>query len=306
MCNNTQYNVLVIKMKKCGYIGEHLPSYGERQEEIDEAKYEDRDLPVFSKEVPFSSERTESDEGILVRYSWKESKSPNIKIKKMLFRKSEKLGDLYRIDRRDCIDRLVLVKSGRTYILRKTAKDVSRALYKVAEKITLSTEKIIGYLESLLGSFYVISVVEKKAWTFDGNIVSGNINYLDPEKLDENHKKKISELIIEKLSSLHFNNLVLGGFTLHNILVYNDGLKFTDLRWVRVSRKKSFVVEEFRGIMKYLLSAGFVKRDDVVPAVAYYSAENNESCSEWYSENFGRKPKDEIVLASKIEEKILS
>ncbi len=294
------------EMKKCDYLENHLPSHGERQEEINEAKGEDRELPVFSREVPVSSKRRETEGGIEVRYSWKEPKSPSLKVKRMVFKKSEKLGDLYRIDQTDGRDRLVMGKRGKTYILRKTTADIARALYRVAEKISDAVERIIGYLESLLGNFYVISLVEREAWTFDGSIVSDEVHYIDVANMQDRHRKKLSELIVEKLSALHSKNLVIGKFSLDNILVHNDDLKFTDLRGLRASRRKSFTVEEFKNILKYLLSAGMTEKEDVVPAIAYYSSENCENCREWYSETFGEDPETEYDVVSKLEEDVLN
>jgi len=292
-------------MKTCGYKESHFPSKGERQEEINGAKREDANLPFFSREVPVSSKRRDTIEGVAVDYSWKQSKNPNIKVKSMLFEKNEKeLGDLYRIDRKDGIDRLSIERRGKTYILRKTAEYIAKALYRVADRIKDSSERIVGYLKSLFGSVYVISVIESEAWSFDGRLTSENIKYLDMADINQNQKKKLSDLVVEKLSSLHSKNLVLGNFTLDSVLLLNNGMKFTDLRGLRASRKKSFTVEEFKRILRYLLSAGIAEQEDVISAVAYYISENSENCQEWYSENTGKEA-DEVTVASKIEEDIL-
>lgn len=288
-------------MKKCDYTEKHLPSYGERQEEINEAKSEERDLPVFSREVPLSSERRETRDGTVVTYSWDKSRSDSIKISSMVFSSDEKLGDLYRIDKKDGLDRTVLHKNSRVYILRKTSEAVAKALLRIADRISGSMEKIVGYLKTLMGNFYVLSVVESKAWTFDNSLVCDEIKYLDFEKLECCHRKKIGELIVEKISALHSKNLVLGKFSLDNILVYNNNLKLTDLRNVRASRKKSFMIDEFQNVLKYLISASMVGSEDIPQVVAYYSSENEENCCEWYSETFGGDPEDEVELVSALE-----
>lgn len=292
-------------MKQFGYTENHLPSYGERQEEIDEAKSEDGDLPVFSREVPVSSERHITNEGVSVEYSWKEPESRCIKVKNMLFRESEKLGDLYRIGRKDGIDRVVIRKNERTYLLRKTSSDIAKALYRIAGKIGNSVEKIVGYLKTLFGSNYVISVVESDAWTFDHSLCCDNVKCVDIEDMELPQKKKISDLIVEKLSSLHSRNLILGNFSLDNLLIHNNGLKFTDLRKLRASRKKTFITGEFMTVMRYLLSAGMMEKEDIPHSVAYYSTENDEGCREWYVDTYGKKPKDEVEIISAIESKLV-
>ena len=292
-------------MKKFTYTENHLPSYGERQEEINEAKSEERDLPVFSREVPVSSERSITEDGISAEYSWKEPESRCIKVKTILFKDSEKLGDLYRIDRKDGIDGVVIRKNERTYILRRTSADISKALYRIADKIGNSVEKIVGYLQTLFGNNYVISVVDSDAWTFDHFLVCDGVKCFDIEDMNVPHRKKISDLIVEKLSALHSRNLVLGSFSLDNLLIYNNGLKFTDLRKLRASRKKPFIIGEFMTVMRYLLSAGMMEKEDIPHSVAYYSAENDEGCREWYIDTYGKEPEDEVEIISAIEEKLI-
>jgi len=292
-------------MKKFSYAENYPSSSDERQEEINEAKSEDMSLPVFSKEVPVSSERRIAEDGVSVEYSWDEPKSRCIKVKSMLFSKSEKLGDLYRINKQDGIDRTIIRKNDRTYILRKTAEDIAKALYRFSDKIKDSVETIVGYLKTLFGSCYVISVIESDAWAFDHSLVSEDVKCMDIADMECCHRKKISELIIEKLSALHSKNLVLGSFSLDNILIYNNDLRFTDLRKLRASRKKPFITGEFMTVMRYLLSAGMMDKEDVLQAVAYYSSENNEGCCEWYRDAYDKEPEDEVELVSAIEEKLL-
>ncbi len=301
---DTQSADLVIKMKRCGYNEVHFPSAGEKQGEIDSAKQEEVMLPLFSKEVPASSKKYEVGGNVVVEYTWKENRSPNIKVRKLVYRKDEKLGNLHRIHRRDGCDRLSLVLNGKTYVLRKAISSVAEALYKASGKIKASVEDIVGYIQTLLGNHYVISKIDGEAWSFDREISFGGIRYMELENLEQAHRKKLLELIVEKISELHAGNLVLGGFTLRNIILYHNNIRFTDLRNMRVSRKKSLLVDEFKNIMKYLTSMGFVDNEDLGCAVAYYSSENEHGCREWYSENFKKEVKDELELAEKLEEDI--
>jgi hypothetical protein len=301
----TQFQHTVVKMKKCGYKDNHFPSTGEKQEEIDGAKHEDVTLPLFSKEVPVSSRRYEAGENVVVEYSWKKTKSPSIKIKKLVYRKEENLGNLHRIHRKDGCDRLSIVLNGKTYILRKTLGTIAEALYRASSKIRASLEEIVGYLQTIFGNYYVISAVEDGAWSFDREVAFGGISYMELENLKTPHKKRLLDLIVEKLSELHSENLMLGRFSLRNILISNNGLTFTDLRNMRVSRKKSLLVSEFKNVMKYLASVGIMGREDVDCAVAYYSSENEQSCREWYSENFRKEPSDGMEIATKMERDIV-
>ncbi len=301
----TQSGVMVIKMKKCGYKDNHLPPEGERREEINEAKSEDVTLPLFSKEVPVSSSKYEANGNVVVEYSWKESRGPSIKIKKLVYKKEEDLRNLHRIHRKDGCDRLSVVLNGKTYILRKTLGTIAQALYNASGKIKASLERIVGYLQTLFGNYYVISAVEDAAWSFDREIAFGGISYMELENLEAPHRKRLLDLIVENLSKLHSKNIVLGGFTLRNVLVSDSGLTFTDLRNMRVSRKKPFLVSEFRDIIKYLSSVGVLEKEDVDCAVTYYSSENEQSCREWYCENFRKEPSDEMEIATKLEKDIL-
>ncbi|NYZ77145.1 hypothetical protein H0O02_02400 [Candidatus Micrarchaeota archaeon] len=289
-------------MKAFKYTEEHLPSSYERQEEIDDAKQDDDSLPFFSREVPISSKRHEAAGAIEVEYSWNESKTPSIKVERMLFNRNELLGDLYRIDKRDGTDRLALEKGGRLYLFRKTSAEVAKALYNASGKIRDSVERIVGYLKSLFGTFYVISAVDGDGWTFDNRLASDRLNHIDFARLKPGHRKRLTDLIVETLSALHSQNLVLGGFTLDNVLILNNELRFTDLRKLRASRKKSFPVEEFRMVLRYLLGIGLAEKEDITAAAVYYSSENCESCREWYADKCGKKPKDEVAIASKIEQ----
>jgi hypothetical protein len=81
-------------------------------------------------------------------------------------------------------------------------------------------------------------------------------------------------------------------------------MKFTDLRKLRVSRKRAFVIDEFKAILQYLFVIGVAKREDVYAAVAYYAAKNEDSCDEWYREKHGKKASDELDVVSRIEEEI--
>ncbi len=295
-----QKSALVIEMKKCGYKDNHFPSVGEKQEEIDCAKHEDVTLPLFSKEVPVSSSKYEANGNVVVEYSWKESRSPSIKIKKLVYKKDENLRNLYRVPRKDGSDRLSIVMNGKTYVLRKTLGAVAEALYRASGKINASLEKIVGYIQTLFGNYYVISAIEDESWSFDRAIAFGGISYMELENLDVPHKKKLLDLIVEKISELHSRNVVLGDFTLRNLLISDEGLTFTDLRSMRVSKKKSLLVDEFRKVMRYLSTVGILEKDDVECAVAYYSSENDQSCRDWYSEKFDGEPSEDEI-SEKIE-----
>jgi len=270
-------------------------------EEIDSAKQEDETLPFFSKEVPLSSERKVSGNSVEVKYFWNHSETPSIKVQKIIFSKTENLGDLYRIDKMDGTDVVTLERSGKTYVLRKTSAEIAKALYNVAERIGHLAERVIGYLKTLLGNFYVISLIDEKAWTFDKRLSAECIIHLDINKLKPHNRKRLVELVVEKLSSLHLNNLILGGFTLNNVLILNDDIKFTDLRGLRAIKNSTLAVEEFREALRYLLSIGLAGPEDITAAAAYYSSENNESCREWYSTTTGKKRANDEEIASQLE-----
>ncbi len=291
-------------MKKCEFKDAHIPSAAEKQEEINEAKHEETTLPFFSKEVPVSSKKYEMDGTVVVEYSWRESRSPSMKVKKLVYGKGENLQNLYRINREDGFDTATIKHNNRTYILRKTAGNIARALYNASKKIKASLESVVGYIKTVLGHHYTISRVENGAWAFDREIAFEGINHIAPETLQEAQKRRLSELIAEAVSELHSKNLMLGKFSLDNVLLFDDGLRFTDLRNMRVPRKKSLLVDEFKRIMQYLFFEGLAGREEITCAVVYYSSENEDSCREWYC---GNSKKEVCIdsMMSKIEKEIL-
>ena len=113
-------------------------------------------------------------------------------------------------------------------------------------------------------------------------------------------------MVTERLAELHASNLIMGRFTLNNILLEEDDMKFTDLRKLRVSRKKSFVIDEFRGVLQYLFALGMASREDIYCSIAYYAAQNEESCNEWYHDKKGRKPSEQLDVVSAIEDDVYS
>ncbi|MFH1520838.1 MAG: hypothetical protein ABID61_04285, partial [Candidatus Micrarchaeota archaeon] len=192
------------------------------------------------------------------------------------------------------------------YIMRKTVREIAEALYNAYGKIKGALEGIIGYLRTLVGTDYVIAKVDGGSWAFDRRIAKNGISYVDVDTLENKNKSKLIEMITEKIADLHSNNIIIGRFTLNNILLGTKDMKFTDLRKLRVSRKKSFVIEEFRSILQYLFAIGVARRDDVYASIAYYATKNEDSCSEWYTEKTGKKPSDSMDIASRIEEEVYS
>jgi hypothetical protein len=291
-------------MKKTEYAEARIPSADEKLQELETGKHDDYGLPEFSKEVPVSSRKQESGGNVTMEYSWKRSDSPSIRITRLIFRGGEDLSSLYRIAARDGSDSICFSHNNMTYIARKTAHEIAQALYNAYGKITGALENIVGYLTTALGSDYVISKVEQDSWAFDRRITRGTIHYVDVDSLKAKSRSKLTEMIAEKIAELHAGNVIIGRFTLNNILLGRDDMTLSDLRKMRVSRKRSYVIEEFKNILQYLFAIGFATREDVYCAIAYYTGKNELSCSEWYQEKTGKKESDQFDLAAKIEEEV--
>jgi hypothetical protein len=81
-------------------------------------------------------------------------------------------------------------------------------------------------------------------------------------------------------------------------------MKFTDLRKLRVSRRRAFVIEEFKSILQYLFAIGLATREDIYCSIAYYTARNEEGCNEWFQDKVGKEAPDQLDIVGKIEEEV--
>jgi hypothetical protein len=291
-------------MKKTEYAEMRIPSADEKLHELESGKHDDYELPEFSKEVPVTSRRHENGNDVTVEYDWKRTESPSIRINRVTFRAGEDLSDLYRIGARDGADSICFRHNNTTYIARKTAHEIAQALYNAYGKIKGALEDIVGYLQTVLGNDYVVSKVEHESWAFDRRVARGNVQYVDVDTLEPKNRSRLTEMITEKIAELHASNIIIGRFTLNNILLSGDDMKLSDLRKLRVSRKKSYVIEEFKSILQYLFAIGFATREDIYCAIANYTARNEGSCTEWYQEKTGAKKADPFDVAAKIEEEV--
>lgn len=294
-------------MKKTEYAEPRNKGPEERQQMLDAGKRDESSLPDFSRQVPGSTKVSEHGDTVHVEYHWEDtSPSEIMKVMKLDYRKGEELEGLYRIGARDGADSICFTHNNTTYIMRKTLKEIAMALYNAHGRIKGALENIVGFLKSVLGNVYVIAKVEGEAWSFDKRVSKGNVNYVDVDALAKKNKSRLAEMITEKLSELHSGNMIIGRFSLNNVIMNKEDMGFTDLRRLRVSRRKSFVIEEFKNVMQYLFAIGFASREDIYCSIAYYAQRNEENCNEWYKEKSGKKADDVLDVVSKIEEEIYS
>jgi hypothetical protein len=284
----------------------HYSEEGEQDisQKLELGKQEEQQLPDFAKEVPTSSKKSEKDGNVRISYSWKKSTSPVLRVKSIEFRKGENLDQTFRAGARDGADSMKVVRGDVVYILRKTALEIAQALFKAASRMTGNLESIVGYLRSVGGNDYVISRVDGEAWTFDKRIAGAPFHYLELESMDGTARKKLGQMIVESLARIHASNFIMGRFSLSNVLILGEGISMTDLRKLRVSRKKGFVADEFRNAMQYLFALGVVSEEDIFQLVASYEALNPESCREWFRMQEGRDPEDDFEVASRLEENL--
>jgi len=268
----------------------------------------DKQIPIFSKEVPQYSRRKETHDSVMLKYYWKPlekaSEIDSIQVEHLVFRKGENLDNFSKANVRDGQDSISVKYDGATYFLRKTNEDVAKALYAAAAKIKGAVESIIGYLRTLLGNFYIIASVERGSWVFDQKLACDQINKVELSKFDEVHMQRLFGLIAEKLTLLHKQRLVLGKFSLNNLLITTRELVFTDLRKLRVSRKSALFVEEYINAVRYLLANGIGNSIEASYATMNYAVENEDSCRRWYLEKTGRNAENENEIFEALEKEI--
>jgi len=275
--------------RKIEYAEIGIPSTTERQIELDSSKMEDQNLPQFSREVPVSSKRWEHGDSVVVEHKWKNTLCSNIRTSEMTFRKGEQLENFHLLNARDGVDTASHLHGNWVYIFRKTTGEIAKSLYTACSRLQAGLENVVGWLRTVLGNFYVISKVERVVWTFDKRLAKhDSMNYVETEGLKDEQKKKLCEMVVKTISSLHSKSMVLGRFTLNSLILTNDGLQLTDLRGLRAARKLSFCVDEFKAIMQYLFALGMIRQDDAYYSIALYHAENEHGCSEWYKERIGK------------------
>ncbi len=289
-------------MKKTEYS--FVQEEGDRLHIIEAGKHDDYVLPEFTKEVPFSSRKKEGSDSVSIEYEWRSMNSEVLRVRRIEFRKGEALSDLYRVAARDGADSITFTHNSTTYILRRTVREIAMALYNAYGKIKGGIENIVGFLRTAIGNDYVISKVDQEAWAFDRRIAKGSIHYTDVDSLDRKSRSRLVEMVYERIAALHASSLILGRFSLNNILLTDKDLVFTDLRKLRVSRRKSFVIDEFKSVLQYLFAIGLATREDIYAAIAYYTAENEDSCQEWYLDRTGRKAADTLDIVGRMEQDV--
>ncbi len=292
-------------MKKTEYADIQYFESSDPRVDLDLEKKDETALPNFVKEVPTSSKRSESNGSVKLDHAWKNSNSDRIRTQEIAFNIDEQLSDVYMVNARDGSDTISLMHSNCVYILRKTTKEVAKAIYSMSSKIQDGVESVVGWLKTVLGNYYLISKIDHFAWSFDSRLAKhANLLHVDCDKLDDSQRKKLCDLVVTNLATLHSRKFVLGRFTLNSIILTNDGAKFTDLRNLRSARRLSSCVEEFNSLMQYLFAIGLMKEEDRYLAIATYNAMNEDACSEWYKEKAGKKAAEPIAITDLIEDEI--
>ncbi len=290
-------------MKRTEY-SETFTAAPEKHQDMHPDKQEDVAIPEFAKEVPRSAKMKDTSDGTVKEYSWKDSFSSTLRIKSFTYRKSEDLDEVFRLNVADGADTYSFRHNKTTYIVRKTTKEIAQAVYHAYSRIKGVVEDVVGFFKTMLGNDYIITKIDREAWTFDKRVACEGINYVDPETLGRQSRSTLTERIAEKVSELHSVNLIIGRFTLNNLILGEKDVKLTDLRRMRMSRKRAFVIEEYIAILQYLFSIGVASREDVYHSIAYYAGMNEASCMEWYNESSKKKAKDLFEAVTKMEEAV--
>ncbi len=291
-------------MKKIDYI--ELPIVPPAQQEMHLDKVDDTELPVFTKEVPRTVSKETTAKSTKISYTWGKSLSNSIKISSIEFRNDESFENLSKLSILDGEDTAIFTHNSSLYIIRKTAAAIARSVFIVYARIKSVTESIVGYFKTLFGNSYLISKIEAGSWSFDPQLAQKNtsIRLLTPSLCTSVQKDRLVDLIAKKLSSLHGKQLLFGPFTLRNFILTDATSYFTDLRNLRLSRKRSLLVIDFKNAIKSLFSLGIATPENLYPAIAAYSVANEAACAEWYQEKSGGSA-DLSMITHALEEEII-
>jgi hypothetical protein len=285
-------------MKKIEYL--EFQSKLEEKKEERELKLEDTKLPFFSTEVPVSSQKIENDSVVTVTHDWNDSEAPWIRVKKAEYLRGEDLDGVYSINVRDGIEKAMVKKPGFSYILRKASRIVARSLFSAMRKTKLCIEKVVGFLTTLCGNTYIISRINKGTWSFDKSIHDENVNILEIESLQSSEKDRLFEMVAEKMTELHSNRFLMRDFSMENVIMTDNEICFADPRNLRTTRKLSVLADEFKAVLKYLVSLG-MSRGATYQSIATYATSVRDASDEWYTEKTGKKANGEMELASEFE-----
>ncbi|MFH1222463.1 MAG: hypothetical protein V1492_05250 [Candidatus Micrarchaeota archaeon] len=286
-------------MKKFDYLEMQVKQ--DMRSELEAAKQEDSQLSYSSKEVPTSSQKKQQDGMVVVTYNWKNLYETSLKISEISFENGNDLENLYKLPVKDGIDRTAFNHNGKTYILRKVVRTVVKTVYDNAKKAAAFVEKVIGHLKTAFGNYYMITKLEKETWTFDSELKADGLKLLEPELLKEAQRSKLFEEITDKIGCLHGKNLVLGTFSLNNVMLYDNEVMLSDARLLKETRKPSYLVREFEKVLSVLQTAGFASSEETAYAVSYYLAANQKACREWYKEETKKDAKCDDEIAELLE-----
>ncbi len=262
-------------------------------------------LSKSSSDLPLSSRTAENGDAIEASYVWSSlyDNSPFLRVKTVVFRKGEGLEKIYRLRVRDGADTIALRLGAVLYLMRKTTRDVAKALFSAYENLKGHAEEIIGYLETLAGNFYSISKLAAGCWTFNAGLAEANgLNHLAADELDDRQRQRLFELVCDKVLALHSKNLTLTSFSLDNIIFTDNDAILTDLRQMRSTRKLPVLVDDFIRTLSYLVKTGIATRGDVYQSVISYSVSMQKATGEWYSERKGSNAADALAVVSELEQ----
>ena len=287
-------------MRKFDYTDTHMQE-DDKKEEL--KIKESTELPFFTTEVPLSTKKTTDGKTTNIIHSWPEVETPWIRVKSVECLNSEDLDALYSLNIQDGTEQTSVKKQGFFYVLRRVSRIVARSVFSTLQKLKLGIEKIVGYLTTTGGNTYIISKIEKGAWSFDTSLNNGYASQISIEDLDEGQKDRLFELVTDNFSALHSKKLLFRKFSLNNVILTNNNICFTDARELRAARKPSLLVEEFIGVVRYLIEQG-MGRGSAYHAIATYAHTATDATERWYKEKKRKTPRDVLEVAAELEKGI--
>lgn len=253
-----------------------------------------------SAELPSKKTFDQNDEVTIVTNEWDDSSENEFRVKKIVYFRGGRLNHLNVVHSSEPKDVIRIKYHGIEYLLRKTAKDVAKAVMRIYPKIKNYVENIVGYLTTVTGVTYLISKVNKAFFSLNAELSSKSYTYTNPRFLDEESKISILERIVENLIKLNKKNLLLNNFSTNNIFYSGKSAFIGDLRELRMSLKPHSILQSFKSLIRQLLRMGVITKEEATYLIAYYMGGNPDVCYSWYKERYSEDA-DEVAVLEALE-----
>lgn len=261
------------------------------------------DSQPFDSPEPLSFRRNGSTYSI--RYSWKRRNPSAMQIESMHF-SDQNLRYLHQIAARDGSDSAAFTHSGFTYIARRTTLRLARRLLSAAGKLGECVSSIVAYFRTLAGNIYVLSRLDKPAWSLDGSICGPHLQSASWEDLGPAHKSRFAELATEMMVRLHGSRHIFSNPVPSEVMLDSKKAFVADPRSIRPMRRAHEATDNFILMMRGLLTRGFSCNGTLFYCLSMYVNSMEAECRAWYRKNKGSSPRDLFQVARELESRMVA